>query len=157
MNLRSLLRRAFVIRDRYSRPDHPDLCIFCDDSAMEQHHIVPKHLGGPEKGPLVPLCANHHGRLHYYTMKLLSGKTPEEIPFPESQARNNELFLLLCQIIIDATIIREGNLNPNQLRNVGCKIPHSLLIKLHLRKSDLGFSNTGDYLISLIERDVANL
>lgn len=147
------------IRDSLKLSRDIDRCVFCDEHMFELHHIVPRHLGGPDSGPQIPLCATHHRHLHYFTMKLMRGETPSSTPFPESAAnvKFNSLFLRLCRIIIDASILQEGSIDPSQPRGVGVKVPHEILVKMHLRKSDLGFTNVGDYVKSLIYRDLSTL
>ncbi len=45
----------------------PRRCFFCGEEnsvVLEEHHIIPRSLGG-ENGPTVVLCANCHKKLHY--------------------------------------------------------------------------------------------
>ena len=81
-----------------------DHCWVCENSVndfeeFEQHHILPKHLGGAD-GPTVTLCNGCHKKVHDSAEALYKGK--QKLPFKEQGARERCLYL--------ATIICRGRI-----------------------------------------------
>lgn len=85
-------------------------CWLCDKSAndptttFEDHHILPKHLGG-EKGPLVFLCSDCHTNVHKCAEKLLKGN--KWIPYKNKVHIDKCLYL--ANVIVKATLLIESN------------------------------------------------
>ncbi len=73
-------------------------------ATFEDHHILPKHLGGTN-GPLVYLCADCHTNVHKCATKLLKGAS--YVPY----ARNlhKQRCLELAQVIVNGTVALEKN------------------------------------------------
>lgn len=138
--------------------DSLEVCCLCRQAPkFDGHHIYPRHLGGPEAGPTIPLCANHHRDLHLVSNALIAGRLPASYPFDEQQPWAMLAFAKLCEMIIDCKLLSEGNSAPLQPRKVQLELPHALLVRAHLRKADLGFTNLPAYIIQLIQRDTAGL
>lgn len=127
------------------------VCAICNTQIEVQgHHLFPRHLGGPQDGPLISLCSAHHLLVHR-----LSGKS-KTIPegFTASQIK---LIRILVQFIEIAKIQAE-DLDPTFIdRKVPLTVPHALLKRLHKRKADEGYSNLQDYILSLLLKDTLEL
>ncbi len=147
MTLVELLEKAQQFVDQYSTD--PNRCCICGtDLTVQGHHIIPRHLNGPEDGPLAALCSVHHLNLHYIT----NGKEKPNYP---SDLKGVSLFKykLLAVFIIRAKLLAE-QVDPSFVpRKIMVQVPHALLQRLHQRKQDLGYSNLQDYLTDVLVRD----
>ncbi|MDE1905765.1 MAG: hypothetical protein KGH75_04870 [Rhodospirillales bacterium] len=131
-------------------PDHEKCAICSTELEVQGHHIYPRHLGGPEDGPLIHLCSLHHLMVHR-----LSGKN-NTIP-NEFNATQVKLIKILVRFINEAKIQFE-NLDPTWIdRKLMFTVPDALLKRAHKRKQDLGYRNMADYLTHLIVKDTSNL
>ncbi len=126
-------------------------CGICNTTIeVQQHHLWPRHLHGPEDGPLFPICSAHHLMIHH-----LAGKEKEIPPgFNENQIK---LIKLLVQFINIAKVQAE-DLDPTMLdRKIMFTVPQALLKRAHKRKQDKGYSRLQDYLTDLILQDTMEL
>ena len=73
-------------------------------TTFEDHHILPKHLGGTN-GPLVYLCADCHTNVHKCATKLLKGLS--YVPYSENSLKIK--CLELAKVIVNGTIALEKN------------------------------------------------
>lgn len=146
MNYDMVLHHAHSLQ-RKLNIDNDENCCLCGRPKTEDHHIFPTHLGGPENGPTVPLCSNHHRDLHYAHSKIKSGVYPD-IAFNSKAVQEKALDLV--QMLIFASSVEVPKDHPRKLM---FKIPDDLLKKAHLRKIDAGFSNLQDYILNLIVKD----
>lgn len=71
---------------------------------FEDHHIVPRHLGGTN-GPLVYLCSDCHTNVHACAEKLEKGKS--YLPYKEHDCIKKCLYL--AKVIADAAIMLKQN------------------------------------------------
>jgi hypothetical protein len=128
-------------------------CVICDTTLETQkHHILPKHLGGPDDGPLIDICSAHHLMIHHISTKnpIPPGFTPKQIKIIRVLVR----FITLAKIEYD---------NANSAdktwidRKIIVTVPDALLKRAHKRKLDCGHTNLADYILELITRDTSIL
>lgn len=81
-------------------------CCHARQVAFEQHHVVPRHLGG-ENGPLVTLCGSCHTNCHTYATQLYKGKVTIDLSAYQGKASMPRLSYL-AEVIRRATIAIEG-------------------------------------------------
>jgi hypothetical protein len=85
-------------------------CCHVRGVAFEEHHVVPRHLGG-EHGPTVSLCGSCHTQMHTYALQLYRNTQKRTDPQqlfparPQTQAR----FEYLADVIVRASIAIEGH------------------------------------------------
>ncbi len=71
-------KNIFIVENRLG---HKECCWLCDKPSdnpsvsFEDHHIIPRHLGG-ENGPLVLLCADCHTNVHSCATSLIKKGEP---------------------------------------------------------------------------------
>lgn len=144
--MQDLLEKANEFRKKYA-VDSNRCCICNSDLAVQLHHVIPKHLGGPENGPLVPLCSGHHYFLHLVS----NSKTTPQFPKLDQSA----LFKLkvLSRFILMSKLENE-EMDPSFIpRKIMIEVPHALLTRMHKRKKDKGYSNLKDYITEIILND----
>jgi hypothetical protein len=123
-------------------------CIVCNTNLeVQQHHIIPRHLGGPDDGPLVPICSLHHLLIHRQSSKDESSFTPAQL----------QIISMLRRFIIIAKQTAE-DMDPTLVdRKSIVVLPHGLQQRAHKRKQDLGYSNFQDYILHLVHADCEKL
>jgi hypothetical protein len=131
-------------------------CYICDlEGEHESHHIIPLHLGGPKDGPQVNLCSICHHDLHLVANSVYKGNSEHlEVFSPENMKKAS---ILIRAIVSSKINIEATGKPPNAIQRLMIEIPNGLLVKLHLRKADLGFTSLQKYLISLLETDAGKL
>jgi hypothetical protein len=146
MDKATLLHRAQIFAEKHATQD---TCIVCGTPVEVQgHHIFPRHLSGPEDGPLVSLCAVHHLLIH---------RAPNEALEVNFTPKQQQTIKLLREFINRAKIVYE-QVDPTLTdRKSVIVLPHGLLQRVHKRKADLGFSSLQDYYLYLVTKDCANL
>jgi len=115
---------------------------------MEEHHIWPTHLGGPEDGPKVWLCGNCHAKIHYAALRLIRGKRPRE----------DDAWLQVAAPLI-ARIVRamyqaENDPLDDAPARIIIKIDKNTLRRIHRRKRDRGYPSLQSYIMALIGLDL---
>lgn len=110
-----------------------DYCYVCQRrkdsmSGWEEHHIVPRHLGG-SKGPTITLCGTCHTQTHDTANALYKGKT--YLPFKDQHARERCLYLATVIVKARLSVEAQGNLNKRYVyTDVFTYQEHELLVKL---------------------------
>lgn len=151
MSKQELLQKAQEFTKLYV--SDPARCCVCNtDLSVQGHHVYPRHLNGPQDGPLVPLCSTHHLQIHY-----LSGNS-KDYRYPTDLTKLG-LFKMkaLVTFIVRAKLCMEDEDPTLVPRKVIVSIPHGLLQRCHKRKQDLGYSSLGDYLTHLMLNDTMSL
>ena len=143
-----LIERGKELAKHYPNFEH---CCICGTTIeVQSHHLFPRHLGGPDDGPQIPICSKDHLMVHH-----LTGKN-QEIP-PGFTEKQIQLIKVLVRFINIAKVQYE-ELDPSLIdRKIMIKVPHALLKRLHKRKLDSGYSNLSDYILDLLLRDTMNL
>lgn len=142
----SLFSQAKSLSRFLNADDQQNFCCICKGQKFEDHHVFPRHLGGPNEGPTVPLCANHHKRVHQGFNSLVKGK-----PYEFDSGKTEALSKFIIQCFTNSVV------SDQQPRKLVIEIPDKWLKKLHLRKVDKGYSNVVEYIKSLIARDISDL
>lgn len=129
-------------------------CPIClEDKPLQEHHEHPIEYGGDPDGNTTDLCASCHLSIHHTAEALTSKKGLKTKYLNDDQLLRSQF---LIKKIISAKLT--CNINPNNPRKILLKnIPHSLLVKLHKRKLDRGFTNLEKYIMSLLEKDISIL
>lgn len=133
-----------------------EVCIVCKESEeWDWHHIIPISEGGPKDGPQVRLCPVCHRKIHLLANDVFKGKTERLESFkPEEMDR----VIPLVQAIVSSKIRNESSGKPHSsISRLMIEIPFPLMVKLHQRKRDLGFSSLQKFLIALFERETETL
>lgn len=131
-------------------------CAICGVThGLEEHHIIPKSLGG-EHGPTVILCGSCHSSAHFSAKGWLAGKSTNTFP-PNLQ----EKALPYIQAIVAAAerfraLGGQSREIPGKLLTVKIRDP-AVLAALHIVKRDAGFTNLETFLNALFERMTEHL
>jgi hypothetical protein len=132
------------------------ICYICRlEGEHESHHIIPLHLGGPKEGPQINLCSICHHNLHLIANRVYKGKSEGlELFSPDEWTRAS----LLVRAIVSSKIqIESTGKPPNSIQRLMIEIPNSLLVKLHIRKADLGFTSLSSYIKSILEGEAGKI
>jgi hypothetical protein len=123
-------------------------------TVLNKHHVVPKCYGGLDKAPLLELCENCHKAIHYTAEDEYAGNIDKIYLLPDQLQR--------ARPYIEA--IKKAKFNYEQSPNSGhiskkvmLVVPEEVLVKMHKRKSSLGFKALDKYLRYLVEKDLKNL
>ena len=131
------------------------ICPICGQHSTiyNKHHICPKAYGGDPKGALLTLCENCHKGIHYTAEAEYSNKKSS---YFQGEVLNNARPYI--EAIKKAKDLFERTIGADHLlKKVIVEVPQGLLVKMHKRKSGLGFKALDKYLISLIEQDCKRL
>lgn len=145
-------KNIFIVE---SRLGHKECCWLCDkpsnnpSSSFEDHHIIPRHLGG-ENGPLVLLCADCHTNTHACATNLIKKGEPLEIyDEPLHQERCLELATIIFRVhkSLEAT----GRLHEFKKTKLQLTVTPRINKKLKQLAKSLGYSQekTLQYAIEL--------
>lgn len=110
--------------------------------ASEWHHIHPRNLGGAEDSPQAHLCGSCHNLVHatafrYRRAEEVTGLTPAQS--------------VLAKYI--ATCMNNSAATPDTPRKIMVQVPDRLLRRLHVKKTDAGYKNLSQFIISLLEKE----
>lgn len=86
------------------------------------HHIIPQAYGGVD-GPTVSLCTSHHDLLHFIALRLISGKTYQDLTRDLSTSEFQRIMYLASRIRLAAQYSKN---DPNKKIVIPLKINNQL-------------------------------
>ena len=127
-------------------------CYICGRiGRFESHHVIPLHLGGPKDGLQVKLCESCHSNLHLLSNSIYKGRYDRLELFDEQQMYRARP---LIQAIVSSKIkIESTGKPPDSIQRLVLELPNALLVKLHKRKADCGYTSLNSFLMDLLERE----
>jgi hypothetical protein len=133
----------------------PDVCFVHDSkvclqhSPGEDHHVIPRHLGGVD-GPVVMLCEKEHKEVHRLANSYITGKTKPYLGLSLDQDRR----VRLANSILNAHNLVHNDTNRHI--KLDLKIPGSVHKELVFLKQALGMSSQEQVVSSLIHSAYIN-
>lgn len=127
-------------------------CPIClqPSTIINRHHIIPKSYGGDPGGPLLSLCENCHKAIHYTAEAEYSNKKVDYLQQPHlDNARPYIEAIKKAKDLFERTVGKE-----HLLKKIIVEITQNDLVKVHKRKSALGFKSLEKYLQHLIKTDI---
>jgi hypothetical protein len=127
-------------------------CYICKTPGrFESHHIIPLHLGGPKNGLQIQLCERCHSSLHLIANAFYKGKHDHTELFNQTEFERAKP---LIGAIVDAKIkVETTGKPPDSIQRLMLEIPNELLVKLHIRKADCGYTSLVTFLMDLLKRE----
>lgn len=127
------------------------VCEICGSSYnLQDHHVMPIHLGGDEDGVQVVLCGNCHARVHKMAEDLWSkNPNPEMLFDTEATFKRARPFI---QAIINAHLYFESQPQSNKPRRrmIVLNIGDADWKRLHKAKVDAGFTSLRKFITAVL-------
>ena len=117
----------------------------------DSHHIMPIAYGGPKEGPQVWLCSICHRKIHLVANDVYKGKSKRLESFTPVQW---ERAGVLVRAIVSSKIqLEAAGKPPDSTQRIMIEIPNHILLRLHIRKKELGFTSLQTFLLTLIKKE----
>lgn len=108
-----------------------DFCVVCQTTNVpyEQHHVVPRHLGGTD-GPQINICGGCHQLIHNGALALHAGRQIPELDPSWSKIKRIR-YMYLVRVIVNAMIAADGESGKNwKYQTTFSDACHTKLVKL---------------------------